>query len=75
MNNNSAKECRYVVTGVDGRVAMAGVAPLGADANFQIDLKHGLLPGRFTLSALIAVNGNVMNVEVHRTHFVITPKH
>jgi hypothetical protein len=71
----AAPECRYVVTGLDGRVAMAGVAPLGADANFQIDLKHRLLPGRFTLSALIAVNGNVMNVEVHRTQFVIGSRH
>jgi hypothetical protein len=62
-------ECRYVITGTDGRVALAGVAPLGADASFQIDLTDRLSPGRYTLSALIAVNGNVMNADVHRIPF------
>ena len=65
----AAPECRYVVTDADGRVALAGVAPLGADASFQIDLKDRLPPGRYTLSALIAVNGNVMNADLHRFKF------
>ena len=68
----AAPECRYVVTDADGRVALAGVAPLGADASFQIDLKDRLPPGRYTLSALIAVNGNVMNAEIHRIPFITT---
>ncbi len=67
----AAPECRYVVTGADGRVVLAGVAPLGADKSFQIDVKNRLPPGRYTLSALIAVNGNVVNAEVHRSQFVM----
>ena len=64
-------ECRYVVTGHDGRVVMAGVALLAADGQFQIDVRHRLAAGRYTLSALIAVNGNAMNAEVHRAQLVI----
>ena len=67
--SRAAPECRYVITGTDGRVALAGVAPLGADAGFQIDLTDRLSPGRYTLSALIAVNGNVMKADVHRIPF------
>jgi hypothetical protein len=62
----SAPECRYVVTGADGRVALAGTAQLGAEASFHIDLSSRLPPGSYTLSALIAVNGNVMNAEIYR---------
>ncbi len=69
----AAPECRYVVTDADGRVALAGAAQLGADASFQVDLKGRLPPGRYTLSALIAVNGNVMNAEVHRSPFATFP--
>jgi hypothetical protein len=68
----SAPECRYVVTDADGRVALAGAAQLGAEASFQVDLKGRLPPGRYTLSALIAVNGNVMNAEIHRIPFTTT---
>ena len=35
----AAPECRYIVTDENDRVVLAEVAPLGADANFQIDLK------------------------------------
>jgi hypothetical protein len=69
--SRAVPECRYVITGTDGRVALAGVAPLGADASFQIDLTDRLSPGLYTLSALIAVNGNVMNADVHRIPFAI----
>jgi hypothetical protein len=62
----SAPECRYVVTGADGQVALAGTAQLGAEASFHIDLSGRLPPGSYTLSALIAVNGNVMNAEIYR---------
>ena len=57
------------MTDADGRVALVGVAPLGAERSFQIDLKDRLPPGRYSLSALIAVNGNVMNADVHRIPF------
>jgi hypothetical protein len=66
----AAPECRYVVTGADGRVALVGVARPGADASFQIDLTGRLPPGRYIVSALIAVNGNVMNAEAYRIPFI-----
>lgn len=69
----AAPECRYVVTGADGRVALVGVARPGTDASFQIDLTGRLPPGRYILSALIAVNGNVMNAEMHRIPFIASP--
>jgi len=69
--SRAAPQCRYVVTGADGRVAAAGAAPLGDGASFHIDLKDRLPPGDYTLSALIAVNGNVMNAEVHRMPLVV----
>ncbi|MCL4766026.1 MAG: hypothetical protein KJZ80_07335 [Hyphomicrobiaceae bacterium] len=65
----AAPECRYVVTNMDGRVALVGVAPLESDAQFRIDLTDRLRPGQYVISALVAVNGNVMNAEVHRIPF------
>jgi hypothetical protein len=62
----SAPECRYVVAGEDGRIVLSGTARLGADASFQVDLEERLPPGRYTLSALIAVYGNVMNADIRR---------
>ncbi|NJO35015.1 MAG: hypothetical protein HC869_19760 [Rhodospirillales bacterium] len=70
----AAPECRYVVTGPDGRVALAGVALPGADARFQIDLAGRLPPGRYIVSTLIAVNGNVMNADVHRIPFIASQR-
>jgi hypothetical protein len=67
----AAPEFRYVVIDSNGRIAAAGQAPLGADASFHIDLADRLSPGRYTLSALIAVNGNVMNPKLHRMEIVI----
>jgi hypothetical protein len=69
--SRAVPECRYLVAGPDGHIAAAGVVMVGTDANFQIDLKHRLLPGPYILSALIAVNGNVMNSEIHRVALVI----
>jgi hypothetical protein len=57
----------------DGRVALAGASPVGADSSFEIDLEDRLAPGRYTLSAAIAVNGNVMNADIHRVEIVIPP--
>jgi len=64
----AAPECRYIITDAEGRVALAGTAPLGPDGRFQIDLKDRLpsASGGYAFSALIAVNGNTMNAEVHR---------
>ena len=69
----AAPECRYVVIDSKRRVAVAGVAPLGAAGSFHVDLANRLAPGHYTLSALVAVNGNVMNAEVHRMEIVIPP--
>jgi hypothetical protein len=70
--NRSAPECRYLVIDEEGRVALAGTAPLGSEASFRIDVKDRLPPGRYMLSATIAVNGNVMNAELHRFPFATT---
>jgi len=67
-------ECRYVLTDAEARVALAGTLPLGTDASFQVDLNERLPPGRYTLSALIAVNGNVMNAEIHRMPLVVASR-
>jgi hypothetical protein len=69
----AAPECRYVVTDADGRVALAGTIALGDGRTFRADLTGRLPAGRYTLSALIAVNGNVMNADIHRTPIVVTP--
>jgi hypothetical protein len=70
----AAPECRYVVTDSDGRVALAGTATLGADRKFQVDLADRLAPGSYALAALIAVNGNVMNADLHRMPIVVSPQ-
>jgi hypothetical protein len=54
-------------------VVLAGTAPLEAKGNFQIDFGDRLPAGRYTLSAQIAVNGNVMNSEISRTEFSVPP--
>jgi hypothetical protein len=66
----AAPECRYIVTGQDGRVVLTGALPLGADATFRADWKDRLPEGRYTLSALIAVNGNATRAQIHRVAIV-----
>jgi hypothetical protein len=68
LRQRAAPECRWIVTGGDGRVALVGTARPGPDGRFRIDLKDRLppAPGGYTLAALIAVNGNTMNAEIHR---------
>jgi hypothetical protein len=61
----AAPECRYVLTDKNGRIVLAGAAPLGPGADFQIELA-GLQPGRYTMSGQIAVNGNVANASITR---------
>jgi hypothetical protein len=68
----AAPECRYVVADDSGRIVLSGVAPVGDGATFQIDFKGRLPTGRYTMSALIAVNGNVVNAEIQRVPIVIS---
>jgi hypothetical protein len=70
----AAPECRYALTDAEGRVALAGTLPLGADSTFQVDLKERLPVGRYTLSALIAVNSNAMNAEIYRMPLVVSSR-
>jgi hypothetical protein len=67
----AAPECRYVIADAQGRIALAGTARLAPDGTFQIDVKDRLPPGGYTLSALIAVNGNTMNAEIHRARLPV----
>jgi hypothetical protein len=66
VRKRAAPECRYVVTDGEGRVVLAGQAPLADDASFHVDLSGKLRPGNFTLAAQIIVNGNAMNAEIQR---------
>jgi len=70
----AAPECRYVVTDEDHRVVLSEVATPGPDANFGIDFKGRLPAGRYTLAAVIAVAGNVMNAEIRRIAIVIADR-
>jgi hypothetical protein len=69
----AAPEYRYIVTGKDGRVALTGTATPGADATFEVNLKGRLPAGSYTLSGIVAVNGNAANAEIHRITFVAPP--
>jgi hypothetical protein len=69
----AAPECRYVVTDAEGRVALAGVATPDAKGSFQIDLGDRLPPGRYSMSMLMAVAGNVTNPEIKRIEFTVPP--
>ena len=70
----SAPECRYVVIDGSGRVVLSGVAALGNDMGFQIDLTGNLPAGDYTIMALIAVNGNATNAAIRRIAVRITPE-
>jgi hypothetical protein len=67
----AAPECRYLVIDSNGRAVLAGAAKLGIEASFQIDLSARLPPGDYTLSILLAVNGNVIDPEVNRMPFAV----
>jgi hypothetical protein len=64
-------EGRYAVIDESDRVALAGVARLDDDATFKIEVAGRLKPGRYTMSALIAVNGNVVNADIRRIPLVV----
>jgi hypothetical protein len=68
----AAPECRYVVMDDADRVVLAGTADLADDSTFQVELDGMLAAGRYTIVALIAVNGNVMNADIHRIPVVIS---
>ena len=70
----AAPQCRYVVTDSAGRVVLAGVTPLGADASFHIDLAARLAAGSYTLAAQIVVNDNAMNAEIERVAIEVAAK-
>jgi hypothetical protein len=66
VRKRAAPECRYVVVDAENRIVLSGVAPLADDATFRVELDSKLPAGRYTISALIAVNGNVMNADIQR---------
>jgi hypothetical protein len=67
----AAPQLRYLVTAADGRAVLAGSADVADDLAFHLDLKGRLPPGRFTLAAEIAVNGNVMRADIKRIPIVM----
>jgi hypothetical protein len=71
VRTRAAPECRYVVADAQGRIVLAGTLTLGSDVAFQADWSGRLPAGRYTLSALIAVNGNAMNAEIYRMPLVV----
>jgi len=68
----SEPECRYVVVNAEGGVVLQGTARPGDGSAFQVDIKGKLMPGTYTMHALIAVKGNVMNADVRRIPIVIS---
>jgi len=68
----TAPECRFVVIDDRKRVALAGVAPLGKSSSFEFDFKDRLPAGRYTMFAVIALNGNVMNADIRHIPIVVS---
>src|SRR5262249_45029031 len=62
----AAPHLSYILVDASGRVVDAGSKPLGASRKFELTLPRGLPPGLYTLSALIAVNGNAMDPVIAR---------
>jgi hypothetical protein len=73
VRNRAAPKFRCVVIDDRDRVVLADVAPLGDDATFRIDLGGRLQAGQYTMLAVIAVNGNLMNPDIRRIPVVIAP--
>jgi hypothetical protein len=67
-------ECRYSVVDGNERLVLAGTVPPGDKARFRIDFAGRLPAGRYTMFAVIAVNGNVMNADIRRIPIVIEDK-
>lgn len=66
IRNRATPECRYVVTNAQERIVFAGTTAAASDGDFAIELTNHLPAGRYTVSALLAANGNVMNAEIRR---------
>ncbi|MGF1611348.1 MAG: hypothetical protein ACFCUQ_18240 [Kiloniellales bacterium] len=64
--SRSIPECRYVVIGEDGRVALAGRGRAQDDGTFSLDLRDKLASGRYTVLAALYLNGNTVNAEIRR---------
>ncbi len=62
----AAPEFRYVVMDDAGTVVLAGTAPMADDSTFQADLNGKLSAGRYTMFAMIVINGNTMNADIRR---------
>jgi hypothetical protein len=67
----AAPECRYIVFDAENQIVLAGVARPADDATFRVPLEGKLPAGRYTMSALIAVNENTMNADIQRIPVVI----
>jgi len=65
-------ECRYTIVDQQGRVMLAGVASLSDNATFEVDVAGRLGAGSYTMFAVIALAGNVMNAEVRKISVTIS---
>jgi hypothetical protein len=68
----AAPECRYTVVDEHARVVLAGVASLTDKATFEVDFQGHLPVGRYTMFAVIALAGNVMNADARRIPVTIS---
>ena len=66
VRTRAAPECRYMVIDDAGRVVLAGTAHLADNAACEIDVPDRLPAGRYTMFAMLTVNGNAMNADVKR---------
>ena len=66
MAKRAAPECRYTIVDDQARVVLTGLVKLAGDSTFQIDLGGRLPEGSYTMHAVIALAGNVMNAEIRR---------
>jgi hypothetical protein len=64
-------ECRYTVIDENHRVVLADAVPLDDKPDFKLDLTGRLPAGRYTMFAIIAVRGNVMNADIRRIPFAV----
>jgi hypothetical protein len=74
VRKRAAPECRYVVLGADGRIALVDVSLPREDLTFAIELDDRLPAGQYTVMVEILVNGNAMNPEIERIPVVIGGK-
>ncbi|MFQ5775255.1 MAG: hypothetical protein ACE5GS_12110 [Kiloniellaceae bacterium] len=67
-------ECRYLVIGAGGKVALAGRGRPGADGTFLLDLADRLAPGKYTVLAALYLNGNSVNAEIRPIPYQVPGK-